>query len=115
MDTFEGAVSARIPTFPDTGKPKGFAFIVFETAEAALEAYDKCQGQDLKGREMKVEFAFDKGNRGRSPGGGNFGGGNWDRGGGEEEAAIEDLETKESLLLTGSAKNKNVKLDSDSD
>ncbi|KAL3878065.1 hypothetical protein ACJMK2_035698 [Sinanodonta woodiana] len=81
MDTFEGAVSARIPTFPDTGKPKGFAFIVFETAEAALEAYGKCQGQDFEGREMKVELAFDKGNRGRSPGGGNFGGGNWDSGG----------------------------------
>ncbi|KAL3832800.1 hypothetical protein ACJMK2_024410, partial [Sinanodonta woodiana] len=30
---------------------------------------------------MKVEFALEKENRGRSPGGGNFGGGNWDRDG----------------------------------
>ncbi|KAL3877017.1 hypothetical protein ACJMK2_034773 [Sinanodonta woodiana] len=143
MDTFEGAVSARIPTFPDTGKPKGFAFIDFETAEAAQEAYDKCQGQDLEGREMKVDFALDKGDRGRSPGGGNFGGrgrgggggrgnfrggrggrgggGNWDRGGrggrgggrGGGDRGFGDK--RRSFDNSGSAKNKKVKLDSDSD
>ncbi|KAK0051114.1 nucleolin [Biomphalaria pfeifferi] len=90
---FDGAVSARIPTFPDSGKPKGFAFVDFESADAAAEAFDSMNGQSIDGRQVTLDFAADKGSggggggfspRGRGGRGGNFGGGRGrggDRGG----------------------------------
>ncbi|CAG5122213.1 unnamed protein product, partial [Candidula unifasciata] len=69
---FDGAVSARIPTFPDSGKPKGFAFVDFSSAEAAADAFDSMNGQSIDGRQVMLDFAADKGS----------GGGGFSRGGG---------------------------------
>ncbi|CAL1542821.1 unnamed protein product [Lymnaea stagnalis] len=87
---FEGAVSARIPTFPDSGKPKGFAFVDFNSADAAAEAFDSMNGQAIDGRQVTLDFAADKGSGGGgrdfSPRGGRggrgFGGGGRGFGGG---------------------------------
>ncbi|BFZ03621.1 hypothetical protein BsWGS_06659 [Bradybaena similaris] len=75
---FDGAVSARIPTFPDSGKPKGFAFVDFGSADAAADAFDSMNGQSIDGRQVTLDFAADKG----SGGGGGFGrgGGGFGRG-----------------------------------
>jgi len=61
----------------ETGRSKGFAFITFETQQAAESALEK-NGQDLNGRALRVNMAQEKGRtggRGRSGGGGGGGGG----------------------------------------
>ena len=53
----------------DTGRPKGFAFITFETqlaAETALEL----DGKDLGGRPLKVNIAKEREKSARGRGGG---------------------------------------------
>ncbi|ESO87120.1 hypothetical protein LOTGIDRAFT_229278 [Lottia gigantea] len=71
-DAFEGAISARIPTFPDSGKSRGRGFIDFDSVEAAEEAMKNMNEQQLDGRTVYVEFAHE---RGSSGGGGGFRGG----------------------------------------
>ncbi|KAK6187110.1 hypothetical protein SNE40_005203 [Patella caerulea] len=70
-DCFEGAVSCRIPTFPDTGKSRGRGFIDFESEEAAESAMKVMNETEVDGRTIYVEFAHERG----SGGGGRFGGG----------------------------------------
>ncbi len=73
-----GAVeSVNVITDRETGRPRGFAFIEMEDAgaDAARQALD---GQDLGGRNIRVDEAHDR--RGGGGGGGGRGGGG--RGGG---------------------------------
>ncbi len=59
----------------DTGRPRGFAFVEMGSdaeAQAAVKALD---GQDLDGRNLKVNIA--KPREPRSGGGGGGGGGRW--------------------------------------
>lgn len=71
----------------DSYKPfgKGFGFLTFETEEMAQAALDGMNGQELDGREMKVDFASPREDKPRRDFGGprrdfRSGGGN-DRGG----------------------------------
>jgi cold-inducible RNA-binding protein len=59
----------------ETGRPRGFAFAEMANdadAQAAIQALD---GQDLDGRELKVNEAKER--QPRSGGGGGGGGGRW--------------------------------------
>jgi len=60
----------------ETGRSKGFAFITFETQQAAEAALEK-NGIDLSGRALRVNMAQEKtgGGRGGRRGGGGGGGG----------------------------------------
>ncbi|MEI7669788.1 MAG: RNA-binding protein [Pseudomonadota bacterium] len=49
----------NIPTNRETGQPRGFAFVKFETEEAAKEALTM-DGQELNGRNLKVNIAHGK-------------------------------------------------------
>ena len=60
--------SVNIITDRETGRPRGFAFVEMDGAEAAIEALN---GRDLGGRAMNVSIA-----RERQRGGGG-GGGRW--------------------------------------
>jgi RNA recognition motif-containing protein len=76
-----GTVSrVQLPTDRETGRPRGFAFVEMsqETEEAAaIEALD---GAEWMGRDLKVNKAKPREERGSSRGGG---GGGWsNRGGG---------------------------------
>ncbi|NQY80678.1 MAG: RNA-binding protein [Candidatus Caenarcaniphilales bacterium] len=63
---------------------KGVAFVTFSSAEEAESAKEKLSGLELKGRNMKVDFAHDKPrNNDRRGGGGGFRGG--PRGGNDRE------------------------------
>ncbi|HSW75996.1 MAG TPA: hypothetical protein VLG50_03065 [Candidatus Saccharimonadales bacterium] len=65
----------NIPTNRETGQPRGFAFVKFETEEAAKEALSM-DGQELNGRNLKVNIAHGKKESfaPRSNGGSRFGG-----------------------------------------
>jgi len=49
--------SAKLITDRDTGRSKGFAFVEMGTDEEAQEAISKYDGQDLQGRQIRVNEA----------------------------------------------------------
>ena len=64
--------SVSLITDRDTGRPRGFGFVEMDNAEAAIRALD---GYELEGRNLKVNEARDRGDRGGGGGGGRGGGG----------------------------------------
>ncbi|MBN1660718.1 MAG: RNA-binding protein [Anaerolineae bacterium] len=66
--------SVRLITDRDTGRSKGFAFVEMSTEDAAKEAIEALNGQEIDGREIRVDKA-----QPRREGGG---GGDRRRGGG---------------------------------
>lgn len=61
----------HIPSDRETGRPRGFAFVTMDSKasmEAAIEALD---GQDVDGRQIKVNEARPREDRGGGGGGGN--------------------------------------------
>lgn len=69
-------VDLHIPSDRMTGQPRGFAFVEFSTGEEAAAAIAKFDGQELNGRQLRVNPAEDRpAGGGRGPGGGGGGGG----------------------------------------
>ncbi|KAL0057462.1 nuclear localization sequence binding protein [Marasmius tenuissimus] len=72
--------SARIPTYWDTGRSKGFGYVEFESLDGAKGAFEAMQGLELDGRVIRLDFSEPKdqlasgGGRGWTRGGGGFGG-----------------------------------------
>ena len=67
-----GAIrSVSIPMDRMTNQPRGFAFVEMETPADALKAIKLCNGQEVDGREIKVNEAKPPENRN---GGGSSGG-----------------------------------------
>lgn len=62
-----------LATDRETGRPRGFAFVTFGTAEEAKAAMEKMNGTELDGRALTVNEARPK--EGASGGGGGGGGG----------------------------------------
>jgi nucleolin len=56
-------VDVRIPVFADSGRPRGIAFVEFESDEAANKACEK-DGMDLQGRQLKINIANARGGAG---------------------------------------------------
>jgi RNA recognition motif-containing protein len=70
--------SASIVTDRDTGRPRGFGFVEMPNDEQARAAIAAMNGQNLDGRDLTVNEARPRENRGG--GGGGFGGGGGGRG-----------------------------------
>ena len=66
--------SVRIITDRDTGRSKGFGFIEMGSSQEAQEAIDNLDGNEVEGRNIRVNRAQEKGPRG---GGGGGGGKRW--------------------------------------
>ncbi|MFQ5897017.1 MAG: RNA recognition motif domain-containing protein [Candidatus Methylomirabilia bacterium] len=78
FSTVGNVETATVVTDRDTGRSRGFGFVEMETAEEAQQAVSRFNGQELDGRQIKVELAkpldrrggrregFQRG-RGRSP------------------------------------------------
>jgi RNA recognition motif-containing protein len=49
--------SAKLITDRDTGRSKGFGFVEMSTDAEAQEAIEKLDGQDLEGRQVRVNEA----------------------------------------------------------
>ena len=80
-----------LPTERETGRPRGFAFVEFETEEEAKSAIERFNGYEMGGRALRVNLAEDRprggggGGGGRGfggGGGGGYGGGGYGGGGG---------------------------------
>jgi len=64
-------VDAKVPTDRETGRPRGFAFVEFEDEDGARRCIEQMNGQDLKGRPLRINAAEDR--PPRAPGGGGGG------------------------------------------
>jgi len=58
----------------DTGRSRGFGFVEMTDATEANRAIESLNGRDLDGRQLKVNEARPKEDRGFSGGGGGYGG-----------------------------------------
>src|SRR5207253_4200972 len=77
-----------LPTDRESGRPRGFAFVEFESDDDAQKAIQKFDGYELSGRALRVNAAQDRprgGSGGGGYGGGGYGGGGWWGGGGGGE------------------------------
>jgi nucleolin len=76
----------RLPTDPESGRPKGFGYIQFSSVEEAKAAHGALNGEELEGRSLRLDFSTPRpanGDRGGFGGrGGGRGGGFGGRGGG---------------------------------
>jgi RNA recognition motif-containing protein len=74
--------SASVIEDRDTGRSRGFAFVEMATAEEAAAAIEQFNGKDFGGRNLTVNEAKPRADRGGGGGGrGGFGGGGGGRGG----------------------------------
>jgi RNA recognition motif-containing protein len=71
----EGVESVAIVTDRETGRSRGFGFVEMATAEAAEAAVRKFNGQELDGRQLKVEIARPPAAGQSRGGGGGYGSG----------------------------------------
>jgi RNA recognition motif-containing protein len=62
-------VSAKVITDRETGRPRGFGFVEMQQSEDAQKAIQNLDGQDFKGRNLKVNLAKPRENRGGGGGG----------------------------------------------
>jgi RNA recognition motif-containing protein len=62
-------VDAKVPTDRDTGRPRGFAFVEFDSDEAAARSIELLNGKDLRGRPLRVNEADNRPPRPGGPGG----------------------------------------------
>ena len=67
--------SVKIVTDRDTGRPRGFGFVEMSTDAEAQAAIDALNNQPLDGRNLTVNVAKPRENRGGFGGGGRGGGG----------------------------------------
>lgn len=76
--------STNIIADRDTGRSRGFAFVEMSTSEEAQNAISELDGKEVDGRQLKVNEAKPRENRGGGGGGGRggYGGGGGNRGGG---------------------------------
>jgi cold-inducible RNA-binding protein len=75
--------SATVIEDRDTGRSRGFGFVEMATPEEAATAIDQFNGKDFGGRNLTVNEAKPRADRGGGGGGGRggYGGGSGDRGG----------------------------------
>ena len=64
-----------LPTERETGRPRGFAFVEYETEELAKAAIERFNGYEMGGRALRVNLAEDRPRGGGGGGGRGFGGG----------------------------------------
>lgn len=83
QDTFSNAVDVFVVMDRDTGKSRGFGFLEFESVGEATKMMKKFGGQNVDGREVRLEYAGERPQSGGGRGGFQGGrGGNRGRGGG---------------------------------
>lgn len=76
-----GKVSrVQLPVDRETGRIRGFAFVEMETEAEEAAAIEALDGAEWMGRDLKVNKARPRQEKGNWSGGGGYGGNNRDRG-----------------------------------
>ena len=87
--------SASVVEDRDTGRSRGFGFVEMSSKEEGDAAIAQFNGKDLNGRELKVNEAKPRENRGGGGGGGRGGfGGNGNGGGGGRDFGGNDRQPR---------------------
>ncbi|CAM9003357.1 unnamed protein product [Rhodiola kirilowii] len=79
FSTYGEVIEARVITDRDTGRSRGFGFVSYADDQSASSALGM-DGQELQGRNIRVNFATDRPSAPRGGGGysgGDFGGGGY--------------------------------------
>ena len=58
----------HIPSDRETGRPRGFAFVTMDSKSSMVDAIKALNGQELDGREIKVNEARPREERGQGGG-----------------------------------------------
>jgi RNA recognition motif-containing protein len=75
-----GAVKrVQLPTDRETGRLRGFAFVEMSSEDEEAKAIEALDGAEWLGRDLKVNKAKPREDKGGSFGGGNRGGGGYNR------------------------------------
>lgn len=53
-------MGVTVPTDRDTGRPRGFAFVEFASAEEASSAISRFDRQELNGRALRLDHASER-------------------------------------------------------
>ena len=61
---YGSVTDVHLPEDRETGRPRGFAFVTMDSASAMEEAIKGADGQDLGGRQLKVNEAKPREERG---------------------------------------------------
>ena len=69
--------SVNLITDRETGRPRGFCFVEMSSDAEAQSAMQAMDGQDLNGRNLKVNVAKPRESRSGGGGGGGGGGNRW--------------------------------------
>lgn len=64
----------HIPSDRETGRPRGFAFVTMDSKSSMQAAIEALDGQEVDGRQIKVNEARAREDRGGGGGGGGGGG-----------------------------------------
>jgi RNA recognition motif-containing protein len=82
FEQFGQVQSVQIIMDRDTGRSKGFGFVEMSSPQEAQAAIDGLHGKDVNGRQLTVNEARPREDRGGGGGRGGFGGGRGGGGGG---------------------------------
>lgn len=78
----------RLPTDPESGRPKGFGYVQYSSVDEARTAFNELSGADFNGRPVRLDFSTPRtGGGGRGGRGGGRGGRGGGRGGGNPAAS----------------------------
>ncbi|HQZ28231.1 MAG TPA: RNA-binding protein [Verrucomicrobiales bacterium] len=78
---FGSVTDVHLPTDRESGRPRGFAFVTMDSKGAMDAAIKNLDGQNVDGRNIKVNEAQPREERGGGGGGGGYGGGGGGGGG----------------------------------
>lgn len=74
-------VGIRLPTDPESGRPKGFGYVQFSSVDEARAALNDLQGTVVSGRPLRLDFTTPRSNDSQRGGHGGGRGGRAGRGG----------------------------------
>ncbi|KAI9016176.1 hypothetical protein DFJ74DRAFT_596065, partial [Hyaloraphidium curvatum] len=57
---FGNVTDCFIPRDRETGRPRGFGFVTFDSTDSANESVNKMNGKELDGRTLRVNIAQDR-------------------------------------------------------
>ncbi|MGJ8724500.1 MAG: RNA recognition motif domain-containing protein [Roseibacillus sp.] len=78
---FGEVTDVHIPEDRESGRPRGFAFVTMDTKDAMVSAIKDLDGAEFGGRNLRVNEAKPREDRGGGGGGGSRGGDRGGRGG----------------------------------